>query len=206
MPNHRMNSGTQAIDGMLRSAWKVGSSRRRAQRRIARERAQHRRPPRCPGGSPAGPAAASPRYGPGARPTRQSSAERDAARRERRRQQVRAPARRRGRQRRPQRQQQHRQRPARRRRPQRRRAPSLTAAACGRAITRAMQRGSISAAATLATSASAGIAPLCCSTSPAATMVSRCVLPMQRRWRARCARAAWRRPRRSASRPWRRWL
>ena len=30
MPNHRMNSGTQAIDGIARSAWRVGSRRRRA--------------------------------------------------------------------------------------------------------------------------------------------------------------------------------
>ncbi len=30
MPNHRMKIGTQAMEGMARSAWMEGSSRRRA--------------------------------------------------------------------------------------------------------------------------------------------------------------------------------
>ena len=42
MPNHSMNSGTQAIDGIARSACKVGSSRRRDKRRIAGDRADQR--------------------------------------------------------------------------------------------------------------------------------------------------------------------
>ena len=40
MPSHRMNSGTQAIDGIERSACRVGSSRRRSERRIAGDRAE----------------------------------------------------------------------------------------------------------------------------------------------------------------------
>ena len=42
MPSHRMNSGTQAIEGIARSACRVGSSRRARQRRIAGDRAEQR--------------------------------------------------------------------------------------------------------------------------------------------------------------------
>ena len=56
MPNHRMNSGTQAIDGIARSACSVGSSELARAGREAGERAERRarrrRPSRKPGRHP----------------------------------------------------------------------------------------------------------------------------------------------------------